>query len=672
MPSNKTNTNANQNQTSQSSNAGQNTNQANTNQGNFNQANNGFNFNQNQQQNIDEQAILDRLFSTVAANGVSEQASDLHSRINELLDKRVATQSSKSFAILAPSQSINHLYDGIAVVTETAVNGKPTWTHHLLIVESEIEMQPRNVQVSQDGTQAQFIETAATTVTPGVLKATSELVANWLAANTKHQTPTVLPSGFTVVHRDLTYSASELLDTALKLAAEATMLATPASVTADATNLYMAARLKNYTLSANVDEHPQQIKAANGQPIRADFVVKAAITPNTNNNYNPNYGSRNNARPLGSVAIYNTPIYAPVSPQMQSQQFGQPVQNNVPAYINRVVISGLFAHGKERLSLPNALLLLASTARFTQNAAWMAAYQPNHHIKTGSLDLHDVGALALRDPSLNPENYNEHGQYLANNLKYNPVDLKNANIKPDNVFQYLRRAFRPSETIYTLEVSEGHHLMELFRGAATKDPVSCRIITTALDGLTNNAFSKKYPTTQPMFVWLNERRPRGTFVGHGVRGLDAIKRPLADVDYLALLNMGTNAVEAVTKWEAIEFNNQYGGEAKVALTTTLLANLAPSMIVHGYNQWIDIHPAFFDAMVSSLLEAGVFPAMHYRDQYTNSDYSQNYAAYESRVINSNMFANANMSGGNTQFGGMNGAAFNQGFGGNAPWTNFGA
>lgn len=553
--------------------------------------------------------------------------------------------------IPAPGNKISHFYGGFAVaIPVSTADGKPQVAAHLVIVESNIKMQPRVETINNQ--QFSFVNTAGNTVTDDTIAGLQKLIM----AHYKNDDLTYVDGGFTVIPSEVDIEDLTMLHRLVEVTASAAyarlQMYNINSVEDEGVALAQVAQAQSVRWAAQIEEKPQNQTNLTGQLIRTDFSIKTAMIPNQTQNQQYQLG----ALEFGEVNAFCSPVYAEPQQVMMSNGVWAPMSSQ--HYYNRIVVKDFRTGPTVRASIGSTLMLLATTSSLATNGVWKRAYIPNRHIDATQTDIHDIGALGYEVPMLNPDNYTP--QQAQQAPKKEMIKTKVAEFTTEKFNMIMDAAFY-QDLLYCIDVPDGHYMLGIFVAEANNNTVARGIIGKILNTMTGGRFYEMFGPDDQMFYTDGER----VLEGYYPNTTTGMSRPLDDVDHLALLNITNGDAEWIKQWEQFD-NGQTLQEIRLARRTEIIQTFADDRaVVKSYSTRLTIEPKFMEALTKSLHAAGLFPTltgnMGANATYTRASANQ----YAGLVINPSHIPNV--------FAGNNNNSFNnyRGFGTNTYTGNWG-
>jgi hypothetical protein len=162
------------------------------------------------------------------------------------------------------------------------------------------------------------------------------------------------------------------------------------------------------------------------------------------------------------------------------------------------------------------------------------------------------------------------------------------------------------ELVYSIDVPDGHYLLDLFLAEASGDQTAHDIIANVLNGMTGGAFGKAFDITKPMF----KQTPVRVMDGFSVSSNTGRKIALDEIDHLALLNLVSGDATTMLEYER-SMDNVASAATRLALRTAIIDRITAGRAkVKGYSTRIDVSPDFTAALVVSLRNSNLFPELN--------------------------------------------------------------
>lgn len=565
----------------------------------FMNTNNTLNVNSEEQLNL-----LAELFTKpISDNTLGERATkliELFKTYYENSRKQNPAQCRIDF-IPAPGNKVGNLHGGFIVAIPLKVNsGETVVGTHFVIVETNAQIKDQIENINN--VPYRIVNTPGNTVNERTDAGVEQLVRAHYAAQATTELK-VLSGGFTVVPLEFdladTTSVQKLADFTTSGAMTRINMSRIDTTVDEGVTLAQIIRSAGVTTHANVEERPQNPVDVRGLPIRADFIINTtAMPPQTQNSQEIGM-----AVDLGSVAIFNTLFYA--APDVVFNQFNQMVPAGTQHYYNRVVIKEFIMGEQIRPSVGTYLLLLGTAPLMSVSGFWKRAYTPDMHIAPGQTDTHDIGAIGYEVPLTNANVGGYTVPAIDPSAKKEMYPTKTAEFDPTRFDAFMNLLVRP-ELVYSIDVPDGHYLLDLFLAEASGDQTAHDIIANVLNGMTGGAFSKAFDITKPMF----KQTPVRVMDGFSVSSNTGRKFALDEIDHLALLNLVSGDATTMLEYER-SMDNVASAATRLALRTAIIDRITAGRAkVKGYSTRIDVSPDFMAALVVSLRNSNLFPELN--------------------------------------------------------------
>lgn len=585
-------------------------------------------------------ALHNMLFNVLGGDGVNEritQLADIGKEYYESTKKSNTGSHMQVDFIIAPGRRISDYYGGVIVaVPYRAPNtNKVQIGYHLVIVESSTRLKPQIVPI--DGQNATLPMTPGNSVNVNTDAGVQQLLRERFGNDVE-----LIEAGYSVLPHEADISNLAFTHNMLTHAANACytriQVLNRDSVLDEGVMLANLISANNGVgVSAQIEDHPPAQTDIFGNPIRADWIIRALATQKANNQN----GQEQGMAELGSVAAFCSPVYA--APSQQVSQFGQ-VQQGTRHYYNKVTIRE-FRQGNIRLSLGTLFLLIASTGLLATNGLWKRKYIPNNHIPSGVMDVNDIGALGYEVPQLNPDG------------KPGMVDTKSAAFNNEAFTRYMDMLFHP-DSMFAIDVPDGHYLLNILLNEAKGGHESRNIILNVLNSMTGNRFSQHFDANTMRMFQNHDIRIINGYYKSSSAGTNV---SLDVLDHLAMLNVVKGDSIAVRDYEACYLFGS--ADVRLAKRLEIINNLSDNTaVVKSYSSQIYITPQMLTALMNSFKEAGIFPEIHgvgYNNM--NAHTRPTVDMFSGLTVNpnaiNNMFAN------NSGYNANNGFYHKHGFGG---------
>lgn len=534
------------------------------------------------------EALGTYFFNALGGQGVNERITALAEAGREYYEqgRRSNTGSNlKVDFIVAPGNRISDYYGGLIVAIQWSQPGTSDIEvgAHLIIVEGSSSLKPQ--VINDNGNTITIPNTAGNVVSPATVKGVENLVREHYGNSNLN----VINAGFSVLPVEADIKNVMYVNQVLQYAANASLVRIQMyhAETLPSEGELLANVIGNkqngVTVAAQIEDNPTNQVDVFGMPVRADFHIRSVATQTGTQTNHAEQGMLE----LGSVNAFCTPVYLQPAqqygfyPQMQQQQY----------YVNQVVVKDI-KPGTTRLSLGNALLLLATTGLLATNNLWRRAYIPNTHIPAGNMDIKDIGALGYEVPTQPAKP----GEVPPTPTRFNTKSSEFDHIKFNQMMDML---FRP-ELMYAIDVPDGHYLLGVFLAEANGDANCHRLITETLDKMTKGSFTMLFNDQQPYFINRDTRIINGYYRnGNQNMSLDVL-------DHLAMLNLASGDSVMMRQYES---SYHLGSPVmRIAKRLDLIEAMSDGQpVVKGYSNRIYMNPKFLEAMMAAFKSKGVFP-----------------------------------------------------------------
>lgn len=341
-------------------------------------------------------------------------------------------------------------------------------------------------------------------------------------------------------------------------------------------------------LTARLDFSPLPAETASGLPLRSDIQItlQGVMAGNAQAQVEQ---TRDITRVDGFVDL----VYA--GPQQQPQQYGfqQPQQQDTRQYYPRFVMKQL-ASEVNAITMELQLLGLSTATLLSRNNAWAGVYRPDFaRARSEDVDLRDIGAVGYEvnltgDPSAKPDY----------------IKTKVDSFQEPQLYQLLSATIFPN-LIYSMDVEEAGVLSWInlaFIAAAEGKAGAIQMILEAADNLTMGQFSLAFPKGTPIAYDDQNRIHVGYYVDKSGQ-----RRDLADIDYLAMLNiLGKHDMSKVVEFADTFDRKDIPLPIRLDRRLKLLQSvLGDSLRIKGFARRITFNPQFIEALNVTCANAGL-------------------------------------------------------------------
>lgn len=336
-------------------------------------------------------------------------------------------------------------------------------------------------------------------------------------------------------------------------------------------------------LTARVDPAPGNIENEVGLPIRSDIAVQLTGIDKSNGN-----ASIFSNKEVSYTTVDGFVDLMYVQPEPPMPGYVPDLRQYLPVYRITKLTSDLGA-----MTLELMLFALYSATVLNQSRTWGMAFRQK---VARDNPLRDLGAIGWEVPALTGDP-NQPGQ----------LPVANASFTIEQLDRLITDSIRDNLLIQ-LDVDEAGPdswlIQILVEAAQGKGPAIDRVLMAA-QNLCNGQFMQFYkPDNQRPFPFMNV----GNRLIKGWYGPDTAKRPVDDIDYLAMLNMfgPKGRVDAVAEWDRT--NADEGGPLEMRLekrTRMLRDVLEDSMNITGYARPVLASPELLYAIGEGLAQAGL-------------------------------------------------------------------
>lgn len=509
-------------------------------------------------------------------------ASEVLSKMTKAVDGVLAENVDNNFSYtlipidmnVNPAVSVSVL---IVAMQDKAQDAIPGVAFHTLILEASSESPaPRSEQIN--GQNVEVLRVTGDADDPVLNQVVLEAVSKQFPQER------LLNAGACVVPRDFNIQDSNLL---FQLVGNAAFADTSEIATSskDFADLNLAHAENDCSLVVRTTFESAQIHDAVGQPIRSDVVIDFSAAPQQNNAMNQQGVER--VSQISTVHGFLDLVWDPMQPI--ANVYSMPQQQSFQRYAARFVMTAL--ESNSLLTIPAQLLALIPSLTLRENNTWVQAFRPKPFNEKG-VDLRDIGAIGIE---VNFEgNASGYGQR---------VDTKADSFKPEMLGKLISATVRPG-LILSLDVPEcGPQTWYngVFAAAAEGNPKANQLIIEAANTLTNNAFSKYFPSNGRVALDENNRIHLGSY-----RDRNDVRRDIRDIDYLAVMNMvGEKDPLAVRDWSDTILKTNYPLTQRLAARKRIITALFNDVQFTGFARRVTFEAEFIESLARACNDAGL-------------------------------------------------------------------
>ena len=337
-----------------------------------------------------------------------------------------------------------------------------------------------------------------------------------------------------------------------------------------------------------------------GAPIRSDVSITVQVTDGqSQDQYNAN-----------TTVLSRADVLIDLMPRVR--QSHNQFMNAVPAnpdllhYDPRVVIQATNTMNNS-ISLEQILLAIHSTSLLTFNGSWMTAFRPSKSLKSKAVDLRDIGAIGYEVNLTGVE-----GATPA------PIETKSAKFEPsiengDPLVQLLSAVVSP-DLVYSMDIPQSGEISWMLKvfttaalaghgqssKAANAHAKARAVIISKANNLTGNRFSQFFPENAEICIL--EEAP--IHVGHYMA--KGVKRPVSDLDYLAMLAVtGQHGTATAHRYASTFAQTNVPWPNRLAARLSIMNEVLPSLEISDYANRVTFTPEFLTALGNAIKGAGL-------------------------------------------------------------------
>lgn len=343
------------------------------------------------------------------------------------------------------------------------------------------------------------------------------------------------------------------------------------------------------TLAVRITFNEQQKIDYVNLPVRNDINIALTASSINRNQTSLNVNTQDRTKLIASIGGYIDPIWAPLDNVQYAYNQGVPQ----PKFAARFVITNM--ENVTQTTIPAQLLALTAGMVLRENNNWFPYFSPRQKESGGKrdVDLRDIGAINIEgNLSNNPNGYDTF------------IDTKAATFTPQELGRLIQTLFRPG-IHFSLRVSEcgaDTWYNSPFLAAAQCDLGAIRAILAAADTLTGHNFSQHYGTNESPVLQNAERIHTGYYVGP-----DGIRRDIADIDYLAIMNLvGKSDPTVGAAWANTFLNNDEPLHQRLYKRKKMIESVTNGEVTYtGFARIVTFTGRFIEALAKACAQAGL-------------------------------------------------------------------
>lgn len=346
---------------------------------------------------------------------------------------------------------------------------------------------------------------------------------------------------------------------------------------------------RDFSLNCRIAFNEQQKADYVGLPVRNDISITLSASSAQRTSVNPQQlNVQERTKQIAHVGGFIDPVWAPE----QQSQFVYAPNMPQPKFAARFVITNM--ENVTLTTISSQLLALCTSLVLRENNNWFPYFSPRPLGAGGrQVDIRDVGALNIEGNMSN--NASGFDQY---------VDTKAASFTPQDLGRMLTMLFRPG-MFFTLRVSEAgsdNWYNGVFKDAANGNPNAARAILEAADTLTGGLFGKIYQSNENPVIQNVDR----VHMGYYVAG-DGSKRDIADIDYLAIMNLvGKNDPTVGAAWSDTFFKADQPLHLRLSARRKMIeAAIQTDVHFTGFGRLVTFTNRFIDSLAKACAQAGL-------------------------------------------------------------------
>lgn len=345
---------------------------------------------------------------------------------------------------------------------------------------------------------------------------------------------------------------------------------------------------KDATLAVRIGFNEAQKSDYVGLPIRNDISIALSAAAVNRNINAQQLNVQDRTKLISHVGGYIDPVWAPE----QQNQFMYAPNVPQPKFAARFVITNM--ENVAQTTIASQLLALTSSLVLRENNNWFPYFSPRPVGVGGrNVDLRDVGALNIEgNVSNNAAGFDTY------------IDTKAATFTPQDLGRLLTMMFRPG-MFFSLRVSEcgaDNWYNGVFKAAADGNPHAIQAILDSANTLTGGHFGRIYTSNESPVMPNMDRVHMGYYIGS-----DGVKHDLAEIDYLAMMNLVGKTDQTVgAAWSDTFFKTDLPIAMRLAARKKMIEQVTHSEVTFtGFGRLVTFTNKFIDALAKACAQAGL-------------------------------------------------------------------
>jgi hypothetical protein len=325
-----------------------------------------------------------------------------------------------------------------------------------------------------------------------------------------------------------------------------------------------------------------------GHPVRSDIKIKMSSYTGQKNATGGSLNGQEQSRTLGVVGGYIDTVWSDdqqVMPMMVNQMGPK------PKFKARFVMTML--ENQAMQTIPAQLLALAGAMVLREGNNWFSYYTPRRLAAGGHrTDRRDVGVLNIEgNISNDPSGFDK------------MFDTKDSSFDGMALQRFLMSVFIPG-MYFSLRVSEAGAdtwYNSVFKAAADGNPNAINAILAGANTLTNGNFQKFYTSGASPVLKNEDRVHMGYWLDNGV------KADLADIDYMAVMNMvGRNDPTVGAAWTNTFYGTNEPLNVRLAARWKMINEITGgTAVLTGYGRLVTFTNEFVEAFGKAVAATGL-------------------------------------------------------------------
>jgi hypothetical protein len=479
------------------------------------------------------------------------------------------------------SKETNLSFSGIVFVVRRLDALERGLAYHTLILEGSDEALASKIE-SYQGTQFEIMNVTGNAYNETYAKTVYEIVSRAFPNVVAH------PVDAQVVPREFNF---EVKDAVHALTLNAQLPCYTAIETLDKTfmDMDLTAFEKDSTLAVRLGFNEPQKTDYAGLPVRNDVSITLSAASILRSAAVADPNAQDRTKMIATIGGYIDPIFVQTD-QNQMMMMNPNMPN--PKFAIRFVMTNM--ENVAQTTLSSQLLAFTAAMALRENSNWFPYFAPRP-MGAGhrEVDLRDIGAINIE------------GNIQNNPNGFAPYeDTKAASFGQRELAMLLQASFRPGMT-FSLRVSEcgsDTWYNSAFKAAADNHPGAIHAILTAANTLTGGAFAPIYNSNENPVVVNYDRVHMGYYVGP-----DGMKRDIADIDYLAMMNLVGKVDPSVgAKWSNTFFREDQPVQLRLSDRKRMIESAIKTEVTYtGFGRLVTFTNRFIDSLAKACAQAGL-------------------------------------------------------------------